>query len=405
MDNLAKKRHPRIKLKTVFYLSWRNVVSKKLRSFLTILGIVVGIGSISFLVSFGLGLQRLVTENVIGDKSIKSIEVTSPNSKIIKLNNAAVSKINKFPHIEKVGTAYSFPASVALKGGGIDSVIYGIDQSFQDMTTLELTEGRLLKKDDNKAALISLSTLKAIGITDSKKAINQSVDIAVPLQYSEANAKELRAKFTIVGVIDSGQNNEIFIPSANFDVAGVTTYKQVKIIADDTDNIPELRKQVESSGFQTSSPIDTLDQINQLFKFFNIILAGFGAIGIFVAILGMFNTLTISLLERTKEIGLMITLGGRKRDMRRIFMIEAVILSFFGAVTGVILSFIGGRVVNFMINQNAASRVNQSFDVFYTPLWLVAALTLFMVGVGLVVAFFPARRAQRINPIDALRRE
>ncbi len=402
-DNL--KRRPTIHIRTVFYMAWKNLSSKKLRSFLTVSGIVVGIGSIAFLISFGLGLQELVTKNVIGDQSIKSIEITSPNSKIIKLNDQALSKIQKFPHLERIGVEYSFPASIGLKGGGIDSVVYGVDQAYQDLTNLTLQKGRLLKKDDAKAVVISQSALRSIGITDAGKAVGQKLEVIVPLQYVDVNAKELRATFSIVGVIDSGQNNEIFVPSAVFDVAGVPSYKQIKVTVDDTKNISSVRKQIEANGFQTTSPIDTLDQINQLFKFFNIILAGFGGIGIIVAILGMFNTLTISLLERTKEIGLMITLGGRRRDMRRLFMIEAVLLSLMGVFIGIFLSFLASRVVNELINQNAAKRVNERFEIFSMPLWLIGVLTVFMLVVGMVVAYFPARRAQKISPIDALRRE
>ncbi len=402
-SNQTKMHH--IHERTLFYMAWRNVTSKKLRSFLTIAGIVIGIGSISFLISFGLGLQQLVTKNVIGDKSIKSIEITSPNSRIIKLDTKAVNKIRSFPHVSKTGVEYSFPSSIGLKGGGIDSVIYGIDQAFQETTSLDLTDGRLLNNKDNRSVVISKTALKSLGITEAKKALNQKLNIIVPLSFADVKVPDLKEDFTIVGVIDSGTNNEVFIPSTVFDVLGIPTYKQVKVIADDTKNISALRKQIESSGFQTSSPIDTLDQINQLFKFFNIVLAGFGGIGIIVAILGMFNTLTISLLERTKEIGLMITLGGRKRDMRRLFMIESILLSFIGAIVGLIFSYTGSRIVNFLVNKNAQSRVNQRFEIFSMPLWLMICLTLFMVVVGLIVSYFPARRAQKINPIDALRRE
>lgn len=400
-----KQKRPNIQLKTLFYMAWRNMTSKKLRSFLTISGIVVGIGSIAFLISFGLGLQQLVTTNVIGDESIKSIEITSPNSKIIKLNNDALNKVRAYPHIEKVGVEYSFPASVGLKGGGIDSVVYGIDQAYQDLTTLNKVAGRLLKKEDNKAAVVSQTALRSIGITNMKKAIGQKIEVIVPLQYVDVQAKEMRETFTVVGVIDSGQSNEIFVPSALFDVAGVPSYKQIKVTVDDTKNIPAARKQIEANGLQTNSPIDTLDQINQLFKFFNFILAGFGAIGIIVAILGMFNTLTISLLERTKEIGLMITLGGRRRDMRRLFEIEAVLLSLFGAIAGLVSAYVTSRIVNALINRNAAQRVSESFEVFSMPFWLVGLLVFFMVVVGVFVSYFPARRAERISPIDALRRE
>lgn len=403
--NIQIKNRPSISFKLLLYMSWQNIISKKLRSWLTIMGIIVGIGSIAFLVSFGLGLQKIVTDNVVGDNSIRSIEITTPNSKIIKLNTRSVDKIRTFPHIDKLGVAYSFPASVSLSGGGIDSIIYGVDSNFQEMTSLNLVEGRVLKSDDVNAVIVSTAALKAIGISDSKKAVNQSVDITVPLQYADPKLEDLKEKFKIVGIIDSGQDNEIFTTNAVFDAQDVPVYKQVKVIADDTANIAALRKQIESTGLQTSSPIDTLEQINQLFKFFNFILAGFGAIGIIVALLGMFNTLTISLLERTKEIGLMVTLGGRRRDMRRLFMLEASILSVIGALMGVLLSYIGGRIVNLIINQNASSRVDETFDIFSTPIWLVLALVGFMLVVGLLVAFFPAKRAERINPIDALRRE
>ncbi len=403
--SLAKSKRPTISLRLLLHMSWQNIISKKLRSWLTIMGIIVGIGSIAFLVSFGLGLQQIVTDNVVGDNSIRSIEITTPNSRIIKLDSQAIEKIQKFPHIDKLGVAYSFPASIGLSGGGIDSIIYGVDDQFQEMTTLNLIDGRLLNNKDQNSIVLSTATLKAIGISDNSKALGQDVEITVPLQYADPELKDLEESFKIVGIIDSGQDNEIFTTTAVFDAQQVPIYKVAKVIADDTDNINELRTQIEASGFQTSSPIDTLDQINQLFKFFNIILAGFGAIGIIVALLGMFNTLTISLLERTKEIGLMVTLGGRRRDMRRLFMIEASILSIIGALSGIVLSYVSGQIINQVANANAASRVSERFNIFSTPMWLVAVLVLFMLAVGLLVAFFPAKRAERINPIDALRRE
>ena len=125
-----------------------------------------------------------------------------------------------------------------------------------------------------------------------------------------------------------------------------------------------------------------------------------------VAVLGMFNTLTISLLERTKEIGLMLALGARRKDMRRLFICEATLLSLIGSVVGIIGAIIFGKIVNIAMNQLAQSRgVTQGFTLFATPVWLIFGLIGFMVLVGLGVVFFPARRAEHINPIDALRRE
>ncbi len=403
-DAGPKKAH--IPLSTLLYMAWRNIVSRKLRSFLTMFGVVIGIGSIAFLVSFGLGLQNVVTNQVIGDKSLKALDVSSPNSSIIKLDAAAVNKIKTYPHVSRTGLEYSFPTSISAQGGEVDSVIYGWDYTFQELTQLDLIEGRLLKKDeDPKSVVVSKSALKNLGLADQKKAVGQDLKVVVPLIGANLEKSELRDVFKIIGVVDSGNNSEIFVSSAVFDVAGVPTYKQMKVVSDDLANVTSLRKQIEGSGFQTNSPIDTLDQINQLFKFFNIILASFGGIGMIVAILGMFNTLTISLLERTKEIGLMITMGGRPKDMRRLFMFEAVMLSVVGAICGLLLSLLGATIVNKLLNQNAADRSTEMFNVFSMPFWLAVVLILFMIVVGLAVVYFPARRAQRINPIDALRRE
>lgn len=389
----------------LLYMAWRNIAHKKLRSFLTILGIVIGVGSITFLISFGLGLQELVKKQVVGDRSLKSIDISSPNSRLIKLDSAALNRIKKIPHIEKVGVEYAFPSSIGLKGGGSDAVLYAVDKNYQDLTSIDILAGKRLETTDTNTAIISTSALKAIGINDRSKAVGQKLSVVVPLQYDQIKDKEFRKDFTITGVLEAGSNNEVFVSSTVFDVIGVPTYKQFKVIVDDTKNIASVRKQIESTGIQTSSPIDTLEQINQLFRIFNIVLGGFGAIGIIVAILGMFNTLTISLIERTKEIGLMISLGARRKNMRSLFLVEALILSLIGSTIGIIGAIAGTKLFNWLFTRNASSRGLENFEIFSTPFWLVLQLTGFMILIGLAVVFFPARRAEQINPIDALRRE
>ena len=401
-----KQKFKAIKLSIIFHLAMRNITSKKLRSFLTVFGVVIGIGSIFFLLSFGIGIQDLVTKQVIGDKSLKALEVTSPNSKILQLNDTTVNQIRRYPHVEKVGLQYSFPGSIKYKGGEIDSVVYGINGDYQASTSFNLKAGRLLTSKDNRAVLVNLSTLKSIGITDPSKAINSQIKLTVPLQKYDAQKESVSDIFSIVGVYDSGAGSEVFAVDSIFNSAGVKNYQQIKVIADDTKNISSLRKQVESGGFQTTSLVDTLEDINKIFKFFNVILVSFGSIGMIVAVLGMFNTLTISLLERTKEIGLMMALGGRRSDMRKLFIFEALLISFVGAIIGVALAMAAGLLVNGYLNFGARGRgVNQYFTVFAYPLWAVVSIIGFTLVVGLLVVYFPARHAEKINPIDALRRE
>ncbi len=404
---LPKSRYASIPLHVLCFMAWRNIITKKLRSALTILGVVIGIGAIFFLLSLGLGLQHLVTEEIIGNTSVKSVDVTSPNSRILKLNKAASDRISRLGHVSKLGNSYSFAGSLKFSSSEIDSIVYGVDSNYQDMANLTVIDGRKLTRDDTRGVLVNKATLQSIGVTDTRQIVDQNLDLIVPLQPVNKDGKEaIEETFTVVGVIDSGAGSEVYIPSVLFDQAGVDQYSQVKLVADDTLNIPSLRKQIESMGFETVSPVDTIDQINQIFKYFNIILVGFGAIGMIVAILGMFNTLTISLLERTKEIGLMIALGARHKDMRILFILEAVLLSLIGSVTGILLAICSGSLVNAGMNRLARGRgVTDSFDLFATPWWLMVLLVAFMVVVGLGVVLLPARRAEKINPIDALRRE
>ncbi len=405
-DRADRGQYKPIKSSILLYIAWQNFTDKKLRSFLTVFGVIIGVSAIFFLISFGLGIQQLVTDQVVGDKSLKAIDVTSPNSKIIQLNEKVVNTFKTYPHVEKVGVQYSFPGILSFGGGEVDSVIYGLNQDYQNLSSLVLLEGRLLEPSDSRAVVLNLSALKAIGINDPGKAINKDIKVIVPLERANAKKPNISDTFTIVGVIESGSGSELFMPSSLFDIAGVPSYNQAKVVLDDIANVSTARKQIESTGFQTSSLTDTLTEIDNIFRFFNLILIGFGSIGMIVAVLGMFNTLTISLLERTREIGLMMALGARGRDVGRLFVYEAVLISLVGAVSGIVLAFISGRFVNLYINLGARSRgVTESFDLFATPWWAVAGVILATVVVGMVVVFLPARRARHINPIDALRRE
>lgn len=402
----SKKRYTAIPLRMIVYIAWRNLVSKKLRTFLTIFGVIIGIGAIFFLLSFGLGVQNLVTKEIVGNSSVKSIDISSANTKVVRLNQEAINKIKGLPHIEKSGLQFSFPGSMKQSGSEVDTIVYGIDKGFLELTDLTLAKGRLLKPDDNRSVILNEAAVKAIGQKSIDNVVNKKITLVIPIKDPGAKKTAIKDEFTVVGVVKSGAGSEVYLPSFLFADAGVDTYSQMKITADNSKNVPGLRSQIQSQGFETTSPSDTIEQINQIFKFFNVILVGFGAIGMIVAVLGMFNTLTISLLERTREIGLMMALGGRNRDMSKLFVFEAVLLSVAGALIGIGLAVGAGQIVNFFMNNFARHRgVKESFVLFSTPLWLIASLVGFMVVVGLLVAFFPAKRAHRINPIDALRRE
>jgi ABC-type antimicrobial peptide transport system permease subunit len=389
----------------LFFLAYRNLLSKRLRTGLTLAGVVIGIGAIYFLLSFGIGLQKIVNDEIVGNQSIKSVDVASPNSQLLSLNIDSLNKFSQLAHVESAGGSFQLPGILKANGAEIDAVSYAVDQAFLTISNLSATHGRLLTAEDNRHVVLNDSALESLGISNPEDAIGQEVFLTVPIKSGDINTK-IEDDFEIVGIIGTGSGSEVFLPSHLVSNAGLTSFTQVKLVVDENENVEAVRSQIESQGFETQSPIDTITEINQVFKYFNFILVGFGAIGMIVAILGMFNTLTISLLERTKEIGLMIALGARSRDMNRLFVLEATILSLVGAVVGIVLSIILGFIINLVMNFYAKGRgVTDSFSVFSNPWWLMLGMIVFMVFVGLIVVFFPARRAEHISPIEALRRE
>ena len=302
--------------------------------------------------SFGFGLQNLVTSQVIGNQSIKTIEVTSQNSKIAKIDDITSQRISDIPSVETIGKAYYYPGSFKVSNSESDTVIYGIDKGYEDLTYLKVIAGELPSVSKSEyPVLLNLSALKSIGLAKNpKEIVGKTVSIIVPLSTINNKSGTYKQDFTVSGVIDSGSGAEAFLPSSIFRDLGIDNVTQLKVGVRDVANVADVRTQIESFGFETTSPVDTLDEINTIFRYFNFMLVGFGGIGMLIAILGMFNTLTISLLERTKEIGLMVALGARAIDMRMLFMFEAVLLSLFGATVGIVGAFFIGRLVNLLVN-------------------------------------------------------
>lgn len=385
-------------------LAYKNLFFKKLRTTLTVLGVIIGIGAIVFLLSFGFGLQNLVSKQVIGSSSVQTIDVTSPRSKILKLNQESIGQIQALDGVDETGKTMNTAGKVALQNSQTESVVYGADRTYIELSSLSYAAGA---SDGNIGAdevLINNSLSKAIGIKDASKAVGQTITVS----FDSPNAaptekKSISKKYKIRGVFESEARAEVFINSSNFESINMFDATQLKVVVKDKNKIPSVRKSIEGLGFTTTSPLDTVEQINQVFTLLHFILLGFGGIGMIIAILGMFNTLTISLLERTREIGLMISLGARKQDVKRLFIVEALLLSILGGMLGVFGAVTLGVIGNFILNNYAHSNgVKENISAFaFSPSLVFITIGLSAL-LGLVVVYFPARRASLTNPIEAL---
>ena len=156
-------------------------------------------------------------------------------------------------------------------------------------------------------------------------------------------------------------------------------------------------------GLTASSISETVDQANKVFSAVQVVLMIFGLIALIVSAIGMFNTMTIALLERTEEIGIMKAIGAAKRSIALMFLTESTIMGLLGALGGVVLGFFEGEALNILINLIATRFGGESVDLFFSPFWFVSTVILFGAGVGFATGIFPARKASRIDTLDALR--
>ena len=207
--------------------------------------------------------------------------------------------------------------------------------------------------------------------------------------------------YTIVGVFNDDKNLLVYVPLAEFESLGLAKYSLIKVLATDPEQLVFVRDQIQSLGFITRSISDTLLQVDRLFRVMRFLLGSFGMIAFIVAVFGMFNTLTVSLLERTREIGVMKTLGMSDSDITRLLLVESSCIGFTGGVLGIVSGVVLGTFADylFVLFRNTSVHLFQ-----FPPVFLIGVLVLSTV-VGLVTGFYPAYRSRMIEPLNALRYE
>src|SRR5262245_48889238 len=183
------------------------------------------------------------------------------------------------------------------------------------------------------------------------------------------------------------------------------TYPSAVVRVAKASSTQDVEEQIKKLGFQAFSLNDALQGAKRAFIILDIVLSLIGSIALAVSSLGIMNTMVMSILERTREIGIMKAIGGSDGDIRRIFLIEASAIGFFGGVSGVALGWLVGRIVNFGANVYIQQQGGTPGNLFSLPFWLIGGAIGFSIAVSLVAGSYPAARAARLNPIEALRHD
>lgn len=266
-----------------------------------------------------------------------------------------------------------------------------------------------MPKDTVRQAVVNQATLSVLGIPENEalgKKFNVSFVIVGDLltKLSE-KVESIPVEYTIIGVIPETKTPIFYVPFIDIRSLGITNYSQIKLIVKNQSDLAKTRKQVEAMGYVTRSVTDTVAQIKSLFATAKTILLLLGMVALSVAALGMFNTLTVSLLERTREVGLMKAMGMKSFEIKQLYLTESVIMGFFGGILGILLGFVLGKLTGLVLSVLTIFKGIGYVDVSYIPLIFIIAIIALSLLIGLITGIYPAKRATKISALNALRYE
>ena len=294
-----------------------------------------------------------------------------------------------------------------------DSAFFGTSPTFMDLLPLKVKYGQMFAFDQNidprKEIVVNNAFLKLFGNGTPESFIGQAVemDITIPkeLTTQDIELKSEKNKYIIVGVVKDDSNPSVYTDYRNVLAAGATGYSQVKVQLENKDKAQDVRKQIENLGFKTDYVGDTITQVQEVFKIFKFALASFGFIAFVVAALGMFNTLTISLMERIREVALMKILGMQRRDINMVFLSESIILGTIGGILGIGVGIGFASLINLILNILAIRTGGEAASVFYSPILFILLIFAFSFLISFLTGWYPAKRAASTNPLDVFRYE
>lgn len=397
--------------------SLKTLTSRKIRSWLTMIGIFIGIAAVVSLIALGQGMQNAIEDQFLkfgADKLLiqgAGISFAGPPGSgvvdpITKDDLEVISRVRGVKNtigrlIRSVKVEYNdktyFEAAVSFpKGSEEQKLVIEANQ-------YEAEQGRLLNSQDKYAIVVGSDFA-------TKEKLGKNVKV-------RDNVKINGQDFRIVGILKRGgdpqRDGTLMIPEStmrdlideqdNFDVIVAQVVNQNEIDQVEASISKDLRRSRGVSegkeDFSITTPKELVESLGIVLTIVQAILVGIAAISLLVGGIGIMNTMYTAVVERTKEIGIMKSIGARNETVLLIFLLESGILGFIGGLIGVILGVLLSKGVEFVaveIYGTALVRANLSF-------WLLFGAMLFSVGVGMISGVLPARQASRMNPVDALR--
>ncbi len=411
IDILDKSKIQSISYIDIFELSFKNLFAKRNRALITIGGVALGIGFTAFLVSIGFGIENLVISQVAELEQLKQIDVYPSLGESVIINEDALGTLKGLDHVEQTYPVISIAGNVNYQDSNADVVVYGVQSAYLNTIESKITTGNLFEDNPisgNEGIVVNQSFLDVIGL-NSGNAINKTLKISYILtdsaQKTDKTSEPKSFDYTIVGVISSNDAPKAYAPIQDVQSLGIKNYSQVRLVTSDQTDVDTLRQQLNVLGFRTTAILDTVQQIQGFFDNARVVFAIVGFVALFVAALGMFNTLTVSLLERTKEVGLMKAIGMRAEEVKHLFLSESITMGLLGGIVGILFGVIAGNLLSFIISLISISRGYGYLNLVNLPISSAVIILLISGITGVLTGLYPATRATKISALDALRYE
>jgi putative ABC transport system permease protein len=258
-------------------------------------------------------------------------------------------------------------------------------------------------------AVVNRGFIKVLGL-DENQAIGQKFSVTFIatgklLNEDQDRIESIPVEYSIIGVTPDERTPLFYVPFVHLSSLGIHNYSQAKVVVNKEQNLAEVRENIESMGYSTTSVSDTVSQINSLFATLRMLLALVGMVALSVASLGMFNTLTVSLLERTREVGLLKAMGMKSYEVRDLFLAESMIMGSLGGILGITFGLLIGFILELILSAFSVVKGAGFLSIISIPLPFAATIIVLSFLVGILTGIYPARRAKKITALNALRYE
>lgn len=402
-----------MRIQDLAQLSTRAFKTNPMRTWLTILGMGVGTGAVVILVGLGFGLQQIILEQIVFGETLLSLGVSATGAENLKLTAETVAQFEANENVLDAAPLARFPALVTYKGLTGNVFIQGVEPPYLRYAGVTATEGKVFTDDDagnTNEIMLSPAVLKLFGIEDASAFVGEKVKfrILVPAEdgTDEVNEVFIDKEYTVKGITkEEGVLNAMMMLPELRNYLAIEEFERIQVRVKSNEALPIVEEELIAAGYRVSALSKTVEQASKIFQGVQIVLATFGGIALLVSAIGMFNTMTVTLLERTKEIGIMRTIGASPSDIKWLFVSESIVVGFLGGISGILMGVIFGVIINIMLNIAAGQFGGQSVTLFAFPLNFLTFIALFSAGVGYLTGIFPAKRAASLNPLDAIRNE